>query len=206
MADKEELRGAIGAFLLFIAVAAAGSVTAYAAVEDFARARASLSWPEAQGVILSRAADDDHVRYAWFDGEESHTGKRVRFWTRALHPSGASYEPGKTVVVRFSPENGAVAVLEPGGSAAVFSIMLAFGGFLVFLGLAGIVRLTMNLDGLTPTQDDDQSSPGVIGDALVERRSREFDLVERRRVNGRRAEYPGGGVFESRTLEPGNRI
>lgn len=206
MIDQDEMRGAVGAFILFAAVTAAGVFTVYAAVEDFARARASRSWPETQGVVLSRAADDDHVRYAWFDGEQSHTGERVRFWTRALHPAGAAYEPGKAVKVRYSPEDGSVAVLEPGGSAAVFAIALSFGALLVFVGLAGIVRLTMMLDGLTSDSGEDASASGEVGDALIERRSAEFDLVERRGFSDRRGEYPGGGVLERRTLETGNGV
>jgi hypothetical protein len=206
MIDRDEMRGAVGAFILFAAVTAAGVFTVYAAVEDFARARASRGWPETQGVILSRAADDDHVRYAWFDGEQSHTGERVRYWTRAFHPSGAAYEPGKPVKVRYSPEDGSVAVLEPGGSAAVFAIALSFGALLVFIGLAGIVRLTMMLDGLTSDNGEGVSASGVVSDTLVERRSAEFDLVERRGVRDRRGEYPRSGVLEGRSLETGNGV
>jgi hypothetical protein len=127
-----------------------GVIAAYAAVEDYARARASLHWPTVEGVILSDGGDGE-IRYAWFDGAQSHTGERVRFWTGALHASGEVYEPGRRIEVRVSPENGALAVVEPGGSAVLFLIVLAFGGFLVFLGLAGVIRLTMLLDGLAPT-------------------------------------------------------
>lgn len=155
MDTRDELRGALGAFILFGSVAACGVVAAYAAVEDYARARASLGWPTVEGVVLSNENDGD-VRYAWFDGEASHTGERVRFWTGALQASGEVYDPGRRIDVRISPEDGAVAVVEPGGSAVVFLSALAFGGFLVFLGLAGVIRLTMLLDGLaTPTREPD---------------------------------------------------
>lgn len=200
MDSRDEFKGALGAFILFGVVAAAGVVAAYAAVEDFARARASLHWPAVEGVVLSREQGDKSVRYAWFDGSESHTGERVRFWTRMLQPSGATYEPGSKIKVRVSPDDGALAVLEPGGSAVVFTVVLGFGAFLVFIGLAGIVRLTMLIDGLSAAREP--SAP--IGDALVERRSAEFDLKERRSVRDRRVEYPARGVFKGRALEPGN--
>jgi hypothetical protein len=151
MDTRDELRGALGAFILFGSVAACGVVAAYAAVEDYARARASLGWPTVEGVVLSNEQGDG-VRYAWFDGEASHTGERVRFWTGALHQSGEVYDPGRRIDVHLSPDDGAVAVVEPGGSAVIFLIALAFGGFLVFLGLAGVIRLTMLLDGLSTSR------------------------------------------------------
>jgi hypothetical protein len=153
MDARDDLKGALGAFILFGAVAAIGVVTAYAAVEDYARARASLGWPTVEGVVLSNESGDD-VRYAWFDGEASHTGERIRFWTGALHRSGEVYAPGRRVAVRVSPDDGSIAVIEPGGSPVLFLIVLAFGGFLVFLGLAGVIRLTMLLDGLAPRAAD----------------------------------------------------
>lgn len=204
MDHRENIKGALGAFLLFGLVAAAGTTIVFAAVEDFAGARASLGWPAVEGVILSRAEDDHVVRYAWFDGEASHTGERIRFWTQSLHPSGLAYAPGDRVEVRYSPENGGKAVLEPGGSPALFAAALGFGAILVFVGLAGIVRLTMMVDGLSSAVEP--SGAGVEGDALVERRSSEFDLMERRRFGDRRGEYPGGGVLHGRTFEPGNGV
>lgn len=153
MVHKDDLQGALGAFILFGFVAALGVVAAYAAVEDYARARASRHWQTVEGVVLSNEGDGA-IRYAWFDGAQSHTGERVRFWTGVLNASGAVYDAGARVEVRVSPDDGAVAVIEPGGSAVLFVIVLAFGGFLVFLGLAGVIRLTMLLDGLSPTAPD----------------------------------------------------
>lgn len=207
MDDREDFRGALGAFILFGIVAAAGVFTAYAAVEDYARARASRNWPAVEGVILSRSDDEKTIRYAWFDGVEGHTGERVRFWTRALHPSGAAYEPGKAVKVRYAPEDGSLAVIEPGGSSTVFAAALGVGALLVFIGLAGIVRLTMMVDGLSSAaQGEGASAFGDIGDALVQRRAREFDLEERRSLRDRRGEYEGGRVFHRRALEPLDRV
>lgn len=207
MSERRELNGAFGAFILFGAVATAGVLAAYAAVEDYARARASQNWPVVEGVILSHSADDQTVRYAWFDGVEGHTGERVRFWTRALYPSGETYEAGKAVKVRYSPDNGALAVLEAGGSPKIFAVALGFAAFLVFIGLAGIIRLTMMLDGLSPAGRAEAASAfGEVGDALVQRRPREFDLEERRSVRDRRGEYEGGRVFQRRALEPLDRV
>jgi len=201
MDQREELKGALGAFILFGAVAAAGFFTAYAAVEDYARARASRNWPTVEGVILSNPEGGNEIRYAWFDGVEGHSGARIRFWTRALYPSGETYEPGKAVTVRYSPDNGAVAVLEPGGSALIFAVALGLGAILIFVGFAGIIRLSMLLDGLSSGEPaDGLSAAGEIGDALVQRRPAEFDLEERRSVRDRRGEYPGGRVFERRAL------
>ncbi len=151
----------LGAFVLFGAVATAGFLVAYAAVEDYARAKASLGWTSVEGVILSREEGEEGVRYAWFDGDEARTGDRVRFWTGALAASGAVYQPGQRVALRVSPEDGRVAVIEPGGSSALFAIVLAFGAFLVFIGLAGVIRLAMLVDGLRPegaSQDYDFSA------------------------------------------------
>lgn len=150
MDHRDDLKGALGAFILFGAVASAGVIAAYAAVEDYARARASRSWPTVEGVVLSPDRDADVVRYAWFDGDVSHTGERVRFWTGALYASGEVYEPGRRVKVHVSPEDGSLAVIETGGSPVIFAVVLAFGAFLVFIGLAGIIRLTMLIDGLAP--------------------------------------------------------
>jgi len=207
MSGREELKGTLGAFILFGLVVLSGVFAAYAAVEDYARARASLSWRAVDGVILSREKDDSEVRYAWFDGADSHTGERVRFWTGAALDNGTVYEPGKPIKVYVSSDDGSLAVLEPGGSSVLFAAVLGFGAFLVFIGLAGIIRLTMLLDGLQPAYlDEGGSDSGAESDALVEGRSREFDLMERRGVRDRRREYPGGGVFEGGAFEPGNSV
>lgn len=150
--QRQDLKGVLGAFILFGAVASAGFVAAYAAVEDYARARASLGWPTTEGVVLSHDAKAGDIRYAWFDGEASHVGERVRFWTAALQSSGKVYEPGAPVKLHVSPEDGGLAVIEPGGSSFLFAVVLGFGAFLVFIGLAGVIRLAMLVDGLVPSR------------------------------------------------------
>lgn len=131
---------------LFGALVFTGMITCYAAVSDYAQARASRNWPVVEGSVLSGGGV---VRYAWFADGRSHTGERVRYWTNAFNPSGAAYLPGAKTKVFVSPDDGAVGVLEPGGSPILFALVLGFGGFLVFIGLAGVIRLTMKLDGLT---------------------------------------------------------
>jgi hypothetical protein len=154
MAHDHDWKGTLGAFVLFGALVLTGVLAAYAAVEDYTNARASLRWPSVEGVVLSQPSNQDGLRYAWFDGSTSHTGERVRFRSAALRDSGVVYEPGRKITVYLSPENGALAVLEPGGSAGLFAVTLAFGALLVFVGLAGIIRLAMLVDGLSPAPRD----------------------------------------------------
>ncbi|HBS36513.1 MAG TPA: hypothetical protein DEA50_15780 [Parvularcula sp.] len=144
--ERRQVEGAAGAIVLFGVLIFTGLIAAYAAVADYAQARASSDWPVVDGSVLS---GDGGVRYAWFAEGRSHAGTRVRYWTAALSPSGADYAPGDKVKVFVSPDDGAIGVLEPGGSPYLFALVLGFGGFLVFIGLAGVIRLTMKLDGLS---------------------------------------------------------
>lgn len=145
MDRRQDVEGAAGALALFGALIFTGMIACYAAVSDYAQARASRDWPVVEGTILSGG---ETVRYAWFAEGRSHTGERVRFWSNAFNPSGVAYRPGAKTTVFVSPDDGAVGVLEPGGSPVLFALVLGFGGFLVFIGLAGVIRLTMKLDGL----------------------------------------------------------
>jgi hypothetical protein len=147
MERRQDVQGAGGALALFGLLIFGGMIACYAAVSDYAQARASRDWPVVEGNVLS---EEDSVRYAWFAEGRPHTGERVRYWTNAFNPSGAVYQPGEKARVFVSPDNGAVAVLEPGGSPIVFALVLGFGGFLVFIGLAGVIRLVMKIDGLAP--------------------------------------------------------
>lgn len=149
MERRRQVDGAAGALIIFGVIIFSGALAAYAAVADYAPARASRDWPVVEGAVLS---SEKGVRYAWFADGRPHTGERVRYWTAAFNPAGAVYEPGDKVKVFVSPDNGAVAVLEPGGSPILFALVLGFGGFLVFIGLAGVIRLAMRLDGLTPSR------------------------------------------------------
>jgi hypothetical protein len=142
-------KGVAGAFVLFAVIAFAGAVMAYAAVADYSAARASRNWPAVEGVVLSSGENGRSVRYTWFAGGNSHNGDRVRFFLAGPARPGVVYEPGKKVDVRVSPDDSSVAVLQPGGNAPLFALVIAFSAMLVFLGLAGVVRLAMLLDGLS---------------------------------------------------------
>lgn len=149
MERRRQVEGTAGALVIFGVLIFCGALAAYAAVADYAQARASRDWPTVEGTVL---AGDDGVRYAWFAEGRAQRGERVRYWTAAFAPSGAVYAPGDKVKVYVSPDDGAVGVLEPGGSPVLFALVLGFGGFLVFIGLAGVVRLAMTIDGLTPAR------------------------------------------------------
>lgn len=145
---EHDPKGVAGAFVLFALIAFAGVVAAYAAVADYSVARASRHWPAVEGVILSSGESGKTVRYSWYAGGDSHTGERVRFALSTPSRSGAVYTPGQRVNVRVSPDDASLAVLEPGGNAPLFALIVGFSALLVFLGLAGVVRLAMLLDGL----------------------------------------------------------
>ena len=147
MDRRQELQGTAGALVLFGLLIFAGLIAAYAAVSDYAQARASRNWPVVEGHVLSGG---DKVRYAWFADRRPHQGARVRYWSNSFNPSGAAYLPGEKVKIFVSPDDGAIATLEPGGSPVLFALVLGFGGFLVFIGLAGVIRLVMKIDGLGP--------------------------------------------------------
>jgi hypothetical protein len=149
MERRRQVEGTAGALVIFGVLIFCGALAAYAAVADYAQARASRDWPTVEGTILT---SDSGVRYTWYADGRPRTGTRVRYWTSALSPSGVAYAPGDNVRVFVSPDNGAVGVLEPGGSPILFALVLGFGGFLVFIGLAGVIRLAMKLDGLTPSR------------------------------------------------------
>lgn len=149
MERRRQVEGTTGALVIFGVLVFCGALAAYAAVADYAEARASRNWPTVEGTVLT---SDSGVRYAWYADGRPRTGSRVRYWTSVFRPSGIAYAPGDKVRVFVSPENGAVGVLEPGGSPVLFALVVALGGFLVFIGLAGVIRLAMKLDGLTPSR------------------------------------------------------
>jgi hypothetical protein len=154
MDQDGDWKGTLGALALFGAITLGGVFISFTAVEDFGRARLSSSWRVVEGVVLS-ADSSGAVRYSWFDGASNHIGERVRFRAAAFRASGKVYAPGETVPVYVSPEDGRVAVLEPGGSAALFSAALGAGALMIFIGLAGLIRLTMMIDGLRPAPRTD---------------------------------------------------
>lgn len=122
----------------FLLTAAGASLGAYA-VQDFADARASVSWPRTEGVVLS--ARGGAFRYAYVADGKSRESRRARFAT-ANRFAGAFERPapGQSVTVRYNPARPDDAVLQPGGSGGVFALMVGLSGVLLFIGLGGLIR------------------------------------------------------------------
>ncbi|MBI1391999.1 MAG: DUF3592 domain-containing protein [Alphaproteobacteria bacterium] len=135
-----------GAAMLFGLIALVGIYAAYAAVKDFAYARASGRWPTAEGVVLSSPNGGKLLRFAYHHDGVSYEGDRIAFRTRGYIGSPPPRSPGSQVAVYFRPDDPAIAVLVPGGSGRRFAIWLALAGAAVFVGVAGLTRAMMALD------------------------------------------------------------
>jgi hypothetical protein len=149
---KTELSVALAFFLL---LALAGIWLGGVAVQDFARARASVSWPESDGVVLSPR--ENGFRYAYVANGSSYESGRVRFLTaNFLTAKFEKPQPGAPLIVRYNPENGAEAVLIAGGSGGVFALIVGLAGLLLFVGLGGLIRTI--LIGRALEEDDDDAA------------------------------------------------
>ena len=135
----------IGAALAFGLIALAGVMAAYSAVEDFASARASGSWMQVEGVVLSPSKPDE-LRYAYFVDGKSYQGSRLAFTTRGYIGSPPDRSPGARVRVFVNPADARGSVLVHGGSGRRFAAWLLLSGVGVFVGLAGLTRAMMALD------------------------------------------------------------
>ncbi|MGE0409388.1 MAG: DUF3592 domain-containing protein [Amphiplicatus sp.] len=132
------------ALAFFVALTAFGVFLCGAAVEDFAKARASADWPVAEGVVLSRRGENAALRYAYVAGGRSYESRRVRFLTANFLKAGPpAPPPGEAVAVRYDPDDAGRAVLQPGSSGAVFALLLAGAAILIFVGGAGLVRTVL---------------------------------------------------------------
>jgi hypothetical protein len=134
---KAELTVALAFFALLTILGV--SLGGYA-VQDFARARASTQWAKVEGVVLS---DEGAAafRYAYVADGRTHEGRRIRFFT--AHVAQQKFErpaPGENMTIRVAPEDARLAVIQPGGSGAVFALIAAFAGVLVFIGIGGLIR------------------------------------------------------------------
>lgn len=134
--------------MFFVALAAAGIILIVVTVQDFARARASFSWPAVEAVILSASEGESQApRYAYVVDGERHTSRRIGFFR--LPFAGRVYDdvaPGMAVTVYVDPEKPSVAVLKPGGSSLIFLLMSLIAAVLVFVGVGGSIRTLMNAD------------------------------------------------------------
>ena len=160
----------VGAAVFFGFVALAGVITAYAAVKDFAFARASGAWPQAHGVILSAPGNNSRaLRYVYYVDGESYEGRRLAFLTRGYIGAPPPRTPGSKVPVYVNPVEPATSVLVPGGSGRRFAFWLLIGGGAVFVGVAGLTRTMMAID--FPEYDirarGDANDDGVTDAALM---------------------------------------
>lgn len=135
---------ALGAFVL---MAALGVFIGAVAVEDFARARASLVWPPVVGVVLSKSDSDiADIRYAYVAGGHGHEATRVRALTGLAYPAPTGgLRPGEEVTVFVDPNDPTYSLLRPGGSGLLFAGAALVSAALVFIGLGGVVRTAMRL-------------------------------------------------------------
>lgn len=133
------------ALAMFAALGLAGFWLGFNAVKDFARARASLSWPPIEGVVLSKDAEDSaDIRYAYVAGGHGHESRRVRFLTGLFYAAPTDrLRPGEGVTIYVDPHAPNVAVLRPGGSGLVFAAAALVAGAFAFFGLGGVIRTLM---------------------------------------------------------------
>ncbi|MEL7487176.1 MAG: DUF3592 domain-containing protein [Pseudomonadota bacterium] len=123
----------------FLLIFIAGAVAVSVAVSDYRNARASVSWPKVDGVVLKGAREG--IRYAYFEDGRMYKSSRVRHLTAFLTPRAAPQaRSGDTIAVYVSPHDAGEAVLQRGGSPASFAAMIGMGAALVFLGGGGFAR------------------------------------------------------------------
>ncbi len=146
---------------LFAAIAAGGAMAAYAAVKDFAYARASGRWEQVDGVVLSPNSTKGGLRYAYFYNGEGLEGARFAFLTRGRIGAPPPTKPGDQVMVYVAPEDPTLSVLVPGGSGRRFVIWFAGAGLIAFIGVGGLIRSTMMMDFPELSRlDRDDHNPG----------------------------------------------
>jgi hypothetical protein len=139
------------------------------------RANASLTWPQAEGAILSSQAKRENpdnklytprIQYSYSVGAKSYTGSRLRYGVALALPLPESqeivraYPPRAAARVHYKPDDPAESVLEPGLNPQVWEWL--YGGAL-FLGggLFMVVFLRRWIDKIDPNPVRDGSpSPG----------------------------------------------
>ncbi|MHA7872602.1 MAG: DUF3592 domain-containing protein [Hyphococcus sp.] len=142
MRSEIENRSDLSIVLVFFgALAVMGLFAGGFVVQDYARARASASWPTANGVILSRLEGAGAgLRYAYsMDGRSYESGRERVFLARFLAKPSPDRNPGDTVTVFVSPKDHGYALLYPGGAGVAFVIFSIVSGGCVFFGIGGIV-------------------------------------------------------------------
>ena len=127
--------------IFFGALAVVGVFAGGFFVQDYARARASASWPSVEGIVLSRLDNaPERVRYVYSMNGRSYESTRERvFLARFLSRSTTSYLPGENLMVFVDPQDHAYSVLNPGGAGVAFVFFSIISGACVFFGIGGIV-------------------------------------------------------------------
>jgi hypothetical protein len=128
----------------------------YAHFRAAGKAKASLSWPQAQARILSSSVvveesnDRDGntstwynpvVQYSYSAGGGERQGSRLRFGNprsgsrKKIEEMIARYPEGSTPMVRYNPEDPAECVLESTKPSPIYLIMAPFGLVFAFVGI-----------------------------------------------------------------------
>ncbi|MEO1240607.1 MAG: DUF3592 domain-containing protein [Pseudomonadota bacterium] len=127
--------------IFFGALAVVGVFAGGAIVQDYARARASASWPTVDGIVLSQLESaSNRVRYVYSMNGRSHESTRERvFLARFSTMANVDYLPGENVMVFVNPQDHSYSVLYPGGAGVAFVIFSILSGACIFFGIGGIV-------------------------------------------------------------------
>lgn len=133
--------------LIFFSVLAVLGVTSGGfVVQDYARARASVSWPAYDAIVLSQLEGaQEKVRYVYSVNGRSYESTRERVFTASfLKGAGAAYLPGETIEVYVNPQDHSYAIVYPGGAGVAFVLFSILCGACVFFGVGGIVWTLSN--------------------------------------------------------------
>jgi Protein of unknown function (DUF3592) len=127
--------------VLFISLAIAGVLGGGFIVRDYAHARASVSWPQVDGVVLSHLGDGSkRLRYAYSIDGRTYESHRERFFTgRFSRSQEQTYFPGEALTVYVDPQHHTFSVLKTGGAGAAFVLFSLFSGACIFFGVGGVV-------------------------------------------------------------------
>lgn len=142
MTNTEKSRSAITyVLLLFVLLAVSGVVGGGFFVKDYARARASLSWPSTQGVVLSDLkGNSKKVRYVYaFEGRSYQSTRERVFSAQFMKVAERVYTPGDAVTVYVNPADPSFSVLQPGGASIAFVVSCILSGVLIFIGVGGTI-------------------------------------------------------------------
>ncbi|MBI4409487.1 MAG: DUF3592 domain-containing protein [Gemmatimonadetes bacterium] len=141
--------------LVGIVLVLAGAAFAAWQLVWWSRARASRSWPRAEGVILraeakrrrgfGSAAYRVRIEYRYTVGNTIYRSTRIRFGLLRAHADRAQallarYDQGAHVTVRYDPHEPARAVLEPGATFDDNYAWILLGAIALVIGVVYWVR------------------------------------------------------------------